>query len=209
MYHRVFDRVDAVVGEQIWNFADFATALGDHARRRQQEGRLHARPPARRRPRTRCAGAGDGSERDAAAPARRPASLRPVAVPRLRRRRRREQPGVLDGVGVPAASTTRTSSGIAATTAGTLFLVVRVWGGVRRPVRRPASSTRPSTRWGRFRPYLLFAAGPAAAAATSPCSRSRTWATTRHARLGLRLLRCCSGWPTASSTSPTARWRRR
>ncbi|MEU2284601.1 beta-glucuronidase [Streptomyces sp. NPDC013178] len=28
MYHRVFDRVDAVVGEQIWNFADFETAPG-------------------------------------------------------------------------------------------------------------------------------------------------------------------------------------
>jgi beta-glucuronidase len=26
MHHRVFDRVDAVVGEQVWNFADFATA---------------------------------------------------------------------------------------------------------------------------------------------------------------------------------------
>src|SRR5262249_36894034 len=25
-YHRVFDRVDAVVGEHVWNFADFATA---------------------------------------------------------------------------------------------------------------------------------------------------------------------------------------
>lgn len=25
MYHRVFDRIDAVVGEQIWNFADFET----------------------------------------------------------------------------------------------------------------------------------------------------------------------------------------
>ena len=24
-YHRVFDRIDAVVGEQVWNFADFAT----------------------------------------------------------------------------------------------------------------------------------------------------------------------------------------
>jgi beta-glucuronidase len=24
--HRVFDRVDAVVGEHVWNFADFATA---------------------------------------------------------------------------------------------------------------------------------------------------------------------------------------
>ena len=28
MFHRVFDRVDAVVGEQVWNFADFATAPG-------------------------------------------------------------------------------------------------------------------------------------------------------------------------------------
>jgi beta-glucuronidase len=26
MYHRVFDRVDAVVGEHVWNFADFATS---------------------------------------------------------------------------------------------------------------------------------------------------------------------------------------
>jgi beta-glucuronidase len=24
MHHRVFDRVDAVVGEHVWNFADFA-----------------------------------------------------------------------------------------------------------------------------------------------------------------------------------------
>ena len=28
MSHRVFDRIDAVVGEQIWHFADFATAAG-------------------------------------------------------------------------------------------------------------------------------------------------------------------------------------
>ena len=26
MHDRVFDRVDAVVGEHVWNFADFATA---------------------------------------------------------------------------------------------------------------------------------------------------------------------------------------
>ena len=26
MHHRVFDRVEAVVGEHVWNFADFATA---------------------------------------------------------------------------------------------------------------------------------------------------------------------------------------
>jgi beta-glucuronidase len=28
MSHLVFDRVDAVVGEQVWNFADFATSSG-------------------------------------------------------------------------------------------------------------------------------------------------------------------------------------
>ena len=28
MYHRVFDQVDALVGEQVWNFADFATGPG-------------------------------------------------------------------------------------------------------------------------------------------------------------------------------------
>jgi beta-glucuronidase len=26
LYHRVFDRVDAIVGEQVWNFADFQTS---------------------------------------------------------------------------------------------------------------------------------------------------------------------------------------
>ena len=28
MNHRVFDSIDAVVGEQVWNFADFATSVG-------------------------------------------------------------------------------------------------------------------------------------------------------------------------------------
>jgi beta-glucuronidase len=28
MNHRVFDRIDAVIGEQVWNFADFATVSG-------------------------------------------------------------------------------------------------------------------------------------------------------------------------------------
>jgi beta-glucuronidase len=30
MYHRVHDRIDAVVGEQVWNFADFQTSDGIH-----------------------------------------------------------------------------------------------------------------------------------------------------------------------------------
>ena len=45
-YHRVFDRIHEVVGEHVWNFADFATAAVVHAGRRQQEGRVHPRPPA-------------------------------------------------------------------------------------------------------------------------------------------------------------------
>jgi beta-glucuronidase len=28
MYHRLFDRVDAVVDEHVWNFADFTTTPG-------------------------------------------------------------------------------------------------------------------------------------------------------------------------------------
>lgn len=28
MYHRVFDRIPAMIGEQVWNFADFATSSG-------------------------------------------------------------------------------------------------------------------------------------------------------------------------------------
>jgi beta-glucuronidase len=30
MYHRVFDRFPQFVGEQVWNFADFATSNGIH-----------------------------------------------------------------------------------------------------------------------------------------------------------------------------------
>jgi glucuronide carrier protein len=49
--------------------------------------------------------------------------------------------------------------GIAAATAGTLFLVIRVWGGVTDLFAgRIADAT--STRWGRFRPYVLFGSIP-------------------------------------------------
>ena len=44
MNHRVFDRFPQFVGEQVWNFADFATIQRDPPRGGQQEGRLHARP---------------------------------------------------------------------------------------------------------------------------------------------------------------------
>ena len=49
--------------------------------------------------------------------------------------------------------------GIAAATAGTLFLVIRVWGGVTDLFAgRIADAT--NTRWGRFRPYVLFGSIP-------------------------------------------------
>jgi glucuronide carrier protein len=46
-------------------------------------------------------------------------------------------------------------AGVSAAAAGTLFLVVRVWGGMTDLLAgRRVDET--STRWGRFRPYLLF-----------------------------------------------------
>lgn len=50
-------------------------------------------------------------------------------------------------------------AGISAGAAGTLFLVVRVWGGFTDLFAgRRVDET--STRWGKFRPYLLFASAP-------------------------------------------------
>jgi glucuronide carrier protein len=50
-------------------------------------------------------------------------------------------------------------AGISAATAGTLFLVVRIWGGVTDLIAgRRVDET--STRWGKFRPYLLFGSVP-------------------------------------------------
>jgi len=50
-------------------------------------------------------------------------------------------------------------AGISAATAGTLFLVVRVWAGVTDLVAgRRVDET--NTRWGRFRPYVLLASAP-------------------------------------------------
>ena len=50
-------------------------------------------------------------------------------------------------------------AGIAAGTAGTIFLVVRVWGGLT-DLFAGARIDRTATRWGRFRPYILFGAVP-------------------------------------------------
>jgi Glycosyl hydrolases family 2, TIM barrel domain len=57
MNHRVFDRIDAVVGEQVWNFADFTTpreSCGSAATRRVSSPAIGSRRPLRMR----CADAG-------------------------------------------------------------------------------------------------------------------------------------------------------
>jgi glucuronide carrier protein len=48
---------------------------------------------------------------------------------------------------------------ISAATAGTLFLIVRIWGGVA-DLLAGGLVDDTSTRWGRFRPYLLFGPVP-------------------------------------------------
>lgn len=50
-------------------------------------------------------------------------------------------------------------AGISAAAAGTLFLVVRVWGGVT-DLFAGNRVDDTSTRWGKFRPYLLFGSLP-------------------------------------------------
>jgi glucuronide carrier protein len=50
-------------------------------------------------------------------------------------------------------------AGISAAKAGTLFLVVRVWGGVTDLLAGRAVDDT-NTRWGKFRPYLVFASVP-------------------------------------------------
>jgi GPH family glycoside/pentoside/hexuronide:cation symporter len=49
--------------------------------------------------------------------------------------------------------------GIAATAAGTLFLVVRVWDAIFDPVMGVVAD-RTNTRWGKFRPWVLWTAVP-------------------------------------------------
>jgi glucuronide carrier protein len=50
-------------------------------------------------------------------------------------------------------------AGISAATAGTLFLVVRIWGGIA-DLLAGGRVDETSSRWGRFRPYLLFGPVP-------------------------------------------------
>jgi beta-galactosidase/beta-glucuronidase len=52
MSHRFFDRVDTVVGAQIWHFADFATSSGITRVDGNKKGVFNPRPPFQGRHRT-------------------------------------------------------------------------------------------------------------------------------------------------------------
>ena len=79
-------------------------------------------------------------------------------------------------------------AGISAATAGTLFLVVRIWGGVTDLLAgRRVDET--STRWGRFRPYLLFGSVPLLVLLVAVFSIPSGLSDDGQDRLGARLLR--------------------
>ena len=99
-------------------------------------------------------------------------------------------------------------AGISAATAGTLLLVVRIWGGFTDLLAgRRVDET--STRWGKFRPYLLFGLAAAARCSSWRCSRSPAGSATAARSPGRSSPTRSSRSPTASSTSRTGRWRRR
>ena len=126
------------------------------ARGRQQEGRLHPR-----------AAAEGGGAHAAPALARLTVSGRGGAAPR--------SSGARNYLGYAAGDVANNLAfsmssmflllyytdvvGISAAAVGTLFLVVRVWDGVADSGGRPLVD-RTSSRWGKFRPYLLFGSLP-------------------------------------------------
>lgn len=66
--------------------------------------------------------------------------------------------------------------GISASSAGTLLLVVRIWGGFT-DLLAGRSVDRTSTRWGKFRPYLLFGPVPLLGLLVATFSIPRTLGT--------------------------------
>lgn len=66
--------------------------------------------------------------------------------------------------------------GISAAAAGTLFLVTRIWDSVNNPIMGIIAD-RTESRWGKFRPYLLWGAVPLCAACTLGFS-TPDWAPT-------------------------------
>ena len=99
-------------------------------------------------------------------------------------------------------------AGISAATAGTLLLVVRIWGGFTDLLAgRVVDET--DTRWGKFRPYLLFGSVPLLVLLVAIVLDPGGLGGNGTARLGVSSPTRSSRSPTASSTSPTARWRPR
>ena len=78
--------------------------------------------------------------------------------------------------------------GISAAAVGTLFLVVRFWDAFA-DIFAGRVVDRTSTRWGKFRPFLLFGSLPLLLLSVAVVLRARRAERQRRARLRLRLLR--------------------
>ena len=87
-------------------------------------------------------------------------------------------------------------AGIAATTVGTLFLVVRIFDGFA-DLFAGRLVDKTNTRWGRFRPYLLFGSLPLLLLLIAVFSVPDARATPARSSTPTSPTRC-SGSPTAS-----------
>ena len=182
MSHRVFDRVGAVVGEHAVELRRLRHRARDHAGRREQEGCLHPRAQP------------EGGR------ALSPPTLAAAHVIEDARGGEAPPSQYLGYAGGEVANNLTFSmvsaflliyytdvAGISAATAGTLFLVVRIWGGVTDLLAgRRVDAT--STRWGRFRPYLLFGSIPLLVLLVAVFSIPSGLSDDAQDRLGSRLL---------------------
>ncbi len=159
MYHRVFDRVSAVVGEQVWNFADFATSQGILRVGGNKKG-IFTRD---RKPKSaafllqkRWTGMNFGENRS------REANNESTT---LLAHHRWLQPGdVANNFAFAMGALFLLSyytdvAGVGAAAAGTMLLLVRVFDAFADVFAgRVVDSV--NTRWGKFRPFLLFGTAP-------------------------------------------------
>ena len=204
MSHRVFDRFDAVVGEQVWNFADFATApgvmrvdgnkKGVFTRERRPKAAAHTAAAALARATVTGAEARRGSRTRASTSATPPARWRTTSRSQM-------------VVGVPAdllhrrRRHLRRDGGHAAPRRPRL-------GRLHRPPRRP-SRRRDVDALGKVPALPAVRLGAAAAPARGDLLDPERARRQRASSRGPSSPTRCSRSPTASSTSPTGRSRRR
>ena len=98
--------------------------------------------------------------------------------------------------------------GIAAAAVGTMFLVVRFFDAFADLLAGRMVDRAPSTRWGKFRPFILFGSLPLLLISVATFSvpgglgSGESWSTPTSPT-------ACSACSTAWSTSPTAPWQPR